>query len=88
MKKDVSPPPATDAGETDLVSKKVTPPPPSTGAVQGTRVVKRDVSPSAGAVPKVRKATDELGRDPTGVLFSNPLILHAYPKFRKKCMIC
>jgi len=66
---------------TDLVSKKVTTP-PGTGAVQGTRAVKMEMSPPPAAVPRVpdlgprkRKAIDELGRDRTVVMFSNPLIL-------------
>lgn len=70
--KGVSPPAATEAGVPDLVSKKVNPP-PGTGAVQGTRAVKREVSPPPAAVPRKRKATDELGMDRTGVIFSNPL---------------
>ena len=77
-----------------MVSKKVTTP-PGTGAVQGTRAVKMEMSPPPAAVPRVPdlgprkgKATDKLGRDPIGVIFSNPPILHSYAKFRKKCMIC
>ena len=42
--KGVSPPAATEAGVPDLVSKKVNPP-PGTGAVQGTRAVKMEMSP-------------------------------------------
>lgn len=81
--KGVSPPAATEAGVPDLVSKKVNPP-PGTGAVQGTRAVKREVSPPPAAVPRKRKATDELGMDRTGVIFSNPLTSTCLCKVQKE----
>ena len=83
VKKEVKPPPATDAGVTDLESKKVSPP-PGTRAEQGTRAcaVKMEVCPPPAAGPLVpdleqmkRKATDELDRDRTWVIFSNPLTI-------------
>ena len=74
----------------DLVSKKVNPP-PGTGAVQGTSAVKREVSPPPAAVPRVpdieqrkRKATDELGMDRTGVIFSNQLTSTCLCKVQKE----
>ena len=74
----------------DLVSKKVNPP-PGTGAVQGTRAVKREVSLPPAAVPRVpdleprkRKATDELGMDRTGVIFSSPLTSTCSCKVQKE----
>ena len=82
MNKDVSPQPATEVGVTDLVSKKVNPP-PSIGAVQGTRAVKMEVSPPPAAVPRKCKATDELGMDPTGVIFSNLLTCTCLCKVQK-----
>ena len=81
--KGVSPPAATEAGVPDLVSKKVNPP-PGTGAVQGTRAVKREVGPPPAAVPRKRKATDELGMDRTGVIFSNPLTSTCLCKVQKE----
>ena len=83
MKKEVSPPAATEAGVPDLVSKKVNPP-PGTGAVQGTRAVKREVSPPPAAEPRKRKAIDELGMDRTGVVFSNPLTCTCLCKVQKE----
>ena len=89
MKKEVSP--RCYRGRGDRSGIKEGDPPPGTGAVQGTRAVKLEVSPPPAAVPRVpdlearkRKHSDELGMDRTGVIFSNPLSSTCLCKVQKE----